>query len=114
VNAADRTGVVVYSMTDVPLGFGTSAKSTNDARKMDPGGIVVFHQVICFYRHLWAHLFTKKDTKLDQIKFALLLQTLVAFSEKLFQYHSLKKFSSNEDVMECQPKHARMHRCTFV
>lgn len=38
------TGVVVYSMTDVPLGFGTSAKSTNDARKMDPGGIVVFHQ----------------------------------------------------------------------
>ena len=38
-------GVVVYSMTDVPLGFGTTAKSTMDARKMDPGGIVVFHQV---------------------------------------------------------------------
>lgn len=35
----------MYSMTDVPLGFGTSAKSTNDARAMDPGGIVVFHQV---------------------------------------------------------------------
>ncbi len=28
-------------MTDVPLGFGTTAKSTMDARKMDPGGIVV-------------------------------------------------------------------------
>lgn len=45
VCVADGAGVVVYSMTDVPLGFGTSAKSTNDARKMDPGGIVVFHQV---------------------------------------------------------------------
>lgn len=28
-------------MTDVPLGFGTTAKSTMDARSMDPGGIVV-------------------------------------------------------------------------
>lgn len=32
---------VVYSMTDVPLGFGTTAKSTTDARSMDPGSIVV-------------------------------------------------------------------------
>lgn len=38
-------------MTDVPLGFGTSAKSTNDARAMDPGGIVVFHQA-CLSLHI--------------------------------------------------------------
>ncbi|BDA41998.1 60S ribosome subunit biogenesis protein NIP7 homolog [Coccomyxa sp. Obi] len=38
------TGVVVYSMTDVPLGFGVTAKSTSECRKMDPSGIVVFHQ----------------------------------------------------------------------
>ena len=37
-------GVVVYSMTDVPLGFGITAKSTSEARKMDPAGIVVLHQ----------------------------------------------------------------------
>ncbi|KAK9832836.1 hypothetical protein WJX81_005460 [Elliptochloris bilobata] len=38
------TGVVVYSMTDVPLGFGVTAKSTSDCRKMEPSGVVVFHQ----------------------------------------------------------------------
>ncbi|KAL1543056.1 60S ribosome subunit biogenesis protein NIP7 [Salvia divinorum] len=34
-------GVVVFSMSDVPLGFGDAAKSTVDCRKMDPNGIVV-------------------------------------------------------------------------
>ena len=38
------TGVVIYSMSDIPLGFGVTAKSTTDCRKMDPSGIVVFHQ----------------------------------------------------------------------
>lgn len=38
------TGVVVYSMSDIPLGFGITAKSTAEARKMDPAGIVVLHQ----------------------------------------------------------------------
>ena len=37
-------GVVVLSMSDVPLGFGTSAKSTVDCRKLDPSGIVAFNQ----------------------------------------------------------------------
>ncbi len=31
-------------MSDVPLGFGTSARSTQEARKLDPTEIVVFHQ----------------------------------------------------------------------
>jgi 60S ribosome subunit biogenesis protein NIP7 len=43
-NTPAYTGVVVYSMSDVPLGFGVAAKSTADCRKMDPSGIVVFHQ----------------------------------------------------------------------
>jgi hypothetical protein len=43
-NTPAYTGVVVYSMSDVPLGFGVSAKSTNECRGMDPNGIVVFHQ----------------------------------------------------------------------
>ena len=38
------TGVVVYSMSDVPLGFGVTAKATSECRKMDPSGVVVFHQ----------------------------------------------------------------------
>ena len=37
-------GVVVMNMSDVPLGFGTAAKSTAEVRKLDPQGIVAFHQ----------------------------------------------------------------------
>jgi 60S ribosome subunit biogenesis protein NIP7 len=38
-------GVVLYSMADVPLGFGTAAKSTSECRHTDPAGtIVAFHQ----------------------------------------------------------------------
>ena len=37
-------GVVVFSMSDVPLGFGVAARSTADCRKLDPNAIVVFHQ----------------------------------------------------------------------
>ena len=37
-------GVVVLSMSDVPLGFGTAARSTAEVRKLDPQGIVAFHQ----------------------------------------------------------------------
>ncbi|KAA8548921.1 hypothetical protein F0562_000605 [Nyssa sinensis] len=43
-NIAAGDGVVVFSMADVPLGFGIAAKSTQDCRKMDPNGIVVLHQ----------------------------------------------------------------------
>ena len=38
------TGVVVYSMSDTPLGFGITAKSTNECRGADPSAIVLFHQ----------------------------------------------------------------------
>ena len=37
-------GVVVLSMSDVPLGFGVAAKSTAECRKLDPQAIVAFHQ----------------------------------------------------------------------
>ncbi|KAL1466995.1 hypothetical protein MTO96_005865 [Rhipicephalus appendiculatus] len=37
-------GVVVYSMSDIPLGFGVAAKSTQECRRADPMTIVVFHQ----------------------------------------------------------------------
>ncbi|KAK4364944.1 hypothetical protein RND71_016302 [Anisodus tanguticus] len=40
----EHDGVVVFSMSDVALGFGVAAKSTGDCRKMDPNGIVVLHQ----------------------------------------------------------------------
>ncbi|GAB2267760.1 ribosome biosynthesis protein nip7 [Dionaea muscipula] len=43
-NISAGDGVVVYSMSDVPLGFGIAAKSTTDCRKLDPNGIVVLHQ----------------------------------------------------------------------
>jgi 60S ribosome subunit biogenesis protein NIP7 len=58
----EHQGVVVYSMSDVPLvsskqnvfnisstdllcqGFGVTARSTVDTRKLDPTAILVFHQ----------------------------------------------------------------------
>ncbi|XP_057532091.1 uncharacterized protein LOC130810150 [Amaranthus tricolor] len=42
INAGD--GIVVYSMSDIPLGFGIASKSTKDVRKSDPQSIVVIHQ----------------------------------------------------------------------
>lgn len=46
-NTPVNAGVVVFSMSDVPLGFGVTAKSTSDCRKLDPSGIVVLHQADC-------------------------------------------------------------------
>lgn len=43
-NTTQNQGVVIFSMADVPLGFGVAAKSTQDCRKLDPGGIVAYHQ----------------------------------------------------------------------
>eukprot|EP00475_Leptophrys_vorax_P007363 TRINITY_DN14662_c0_g3_i1.p1 TRINITY_DN14662_c0_g3~~TRINITY_DN14662_c0_g3_i1.p1 ORF type:complete len:188 (+),score=21.64 TRINITY_DN14662_c0_g3_i1:159-722(+) len=43
-NTQQNQGVVVYSMSDIPLGFGVAAKSTQECRKLDPNAIVVFHQ----------------------------------------------------------------------
>ncbi|KAK0088746.1 hypothetical protein PV325_010853 [Microctonus aethiopoides] len=37
-------GVVVFSMNDIPLGFGVAAKSTVDCKNADPMTTVLFHQ----------------------------------------------------------------------
>jgi len=43
-NTQQYQGVVVYSMSELPLGFGVAAKSTADCRRADPTTIIVFHQ----------------------------------------------------------------------
>lgn len=40
-------GVVVFSMDDTPLGFGVTARSTAEAKRLDPTGIVCFRQADC-------------------------------------------------------------------
>ncbi|GAB7354510.1 hypothetical protein MBLNU459_g4978t1 [Dothideomycetes sp. NU459] len=40
----EHQGVVVLSMNDTPLGFGVTARSTVEARRLDPTGIVAFRQ----------------------------------------------------------------------
>ncbi|KAG7194088.1 ribosome biosynthesis protein nip7 [Scheffersomyces spartinae] len=40
----EHAGLIVYSMNDVPLGFGVSAKSTTEARNLQPTAIVAFRQ----------------------------------------------------------------------
>lgn len=43
----EHQGVVVYSMNDTPLGFGITARSTQEARRLDPTGIAAFRQADC-------------------------------------------------------------------
>ncbi|KAG7290999.1 hypothetical protein NEMBOFW57_001006 [Staphylotrichum longicolle] len=43
----EHQGCVVYSMADIPLGFGVTARSTAEARRLDPTGIVCFRQADC-------------------------------------------------------------------
>lgn len=40
----EHAGVIVFSMNDIPLGFGVSSKSTNEARNLQPTSIVAFRQ----------------------------------------------------------------------
>ncbi|KAL1933031.1 hypothetical protein VTP01DRAFT_8709 [Rhizomucor pusillus] len=40
----EHTGVVIYSMTDTPLGFGVTARSTVEMKRLQPTDIIVFHQ----------------------------------------------------------------------
>ncbi|PWN92860.1 60S ribosome subunit biogenesis protein NIP7 [Acaromyces ingoldii] len=40
----EHAGVVVLAMNGTPLGFGVTARSTVDTRKLDPTSIIVFHQ----------------------------------------------------------------------
>lgn len=40
----EHTGVIVLSMSDLPLGFGVSAKTTAEVRHAQPNAIVVFRQ----------------------------------------------------------------------
>lgn len=46
-NTPRNQGVVVFSMADVPLGFGATARSTQECRKLDPTAIVCFNQADC-------------------------------------------------------------------
>lgn len=43
----EHTGVVVLSMNDTPLGFGVTARSVAEARRLEPTGVVVFRQADC-------------------------------------------------------------------
>ncbi|EIE88085.1 hypothetical protein RO3G_12796 [Rhizopus delemar RA 99-880] len=40
----EHTGVVILSMSDSPLGFGVTARSTVDMKRLQPTDIIVFHQ----------------------------------------------------------------------
>lgn len=40
----EHSGLVILSMDDTPLGFGVTARSTAEARKLDPTAVVAFRQ----------------------------------------------------------------------
>lgn len=43
-NTPANAGVVIFSMSDLPLGFGVTSKSTAECRNADPTVIVTLHQ----------------------------------------------------------------------
>ena len=43
-NTPQHAGVVVFSMSDLPLGFGVTAQSTLQCRKCESNAIVLFHE----------------------------------------------------------------------
>lgn len=43
-NTPKYGGAVVYSMSDVPLGFGVAAQPTEFCKDLDPTAVVVLHQ----------------------------------------------------------------------
>jgi len=43
-SAPQYSGVVVYNMADIPLGFGVTAQSTDTCKDLEPSGNVVLHQ----------------------------------------------------------------------
>jgi 60S ribosome subunit biogenesis protein NIP7 len=43
-NTPQYAGVVVYNMSDIALGFGVAAQSTDHCQQLDPFGNVVLHQ----------------------------------------------------------------------
>lgn len=43
-NTPQHEGVIVYSMADIPLGFGVMARSTTECKNLGPQDIVCFHQ----------------------------------------------------------------------
>lgn len=40
----EHAGVIIFSMNDIPLGFGISAKSTTETKNLQPTSIVAFRQ----------------------------------------------------------------------
>ncbi|KAL4864416.1 hypothetical protein BDV12DRAFT_176181 [Aspergillus spectabilis] len=43
----EHSGVIVCTQDDVPLGFGITARSSADMKKLEPTGIVCFRQADC-------------------------------------------------------------------
>ncbi len=43
----EHQGVLLYSMADIPLGFGVTAKSSSDSRRAEPTAITTFRQADC-------------------------------------------------------------------
>ncbi|KAL2859919.1 ribosome biosynthesis protein NIP7 [Aspergillus lucknowensis] len=46
-NLVEHQGIIVCTQDDVPLGFGITARSTAEARRLDPTAVVCFRQADC-------------------------------------------------------------------
>jgi 60S ribosome subunit biogenesis protein NIP7 len=46
-DCTEHQGVVVYSLQNTPLGFGITARSVAEARRLEPTSVTVFRQADC-------------------------------------------------------------------
>ncbi|KAL4804704.1 hypothetical protein BDV18DRAFT_142358 [Aspergillus unguis] len=46
-DVTEHSGIIVCTQDDVPLGFGITARSTAEARRLEPTGVVCFRQADC-------------------------------------------------------------------
>jgi len=101
-NTPQYVGVVFYSMNDMPLGFGRSALSTADCRKIDPTAVIAFHQSdVGEYLREEDSLFVKQATASKQRQSGSLLsteltnQTETKTNSKKFKKKKRKKTMDN-------------------
>jgi 60S ribosome subunit biogenesis protein NIP7 len=91
-NTPKYQGVVFYSMSDMPLGFGRSAQSTADCRKLDPTAVVAFHQAdVGEYLREEDSLFVKQATASKQRQSGSLLSTELTKSDSSKKSKSKRK-----------------------
>ncbi|PRP81372.1 hypothetical protein PROFUN_11059 [Planoprotostelium fungivorum] len=96
-NTPKYQGVVIYSMNDTPLGFGTTARSTQECRKVDVKQ--VFGDVTRLLRELEVHLWKWPESSVESLRGGWLVVAVLSLDHEVFPSSLLPTFSTGHQVM---------------